>query len=86
MSLDLSAERQVRDGLRGTRFEAERLERITGGSVNWAFLATLAKPLEDGTTQVLVKHGEKRMASKPEFELPLFRCVRHPASPWLTSS
>ncbi|KAF6829609.1 hypothetical protein CMUS01_08097 [Colletotrichum musicola] len=74
MSLDQSAERQVHDGLLGTRFEAKRLEKITGGSVNWVFLATLAKPLGDGTTQVLVKHGEKRMASKPEFELPLFRC------------
>ncbi|KAF6822940.1 hypothetical protein CPLU01_11693 [Colletotrichum plurivorum] len=74
MSLDQSAERQVRDGLLSTRFEAKRLEKITGGSVNWVFLATLAKPLDDGTTQVLVKHGEKRMASKPDFELPLFRC------------
>lgn len=69
---------KVKQALRGTSFEAASLERLSGGSVNWAYRATLSKPLDDGTSSVLVKHGETYMLSKPEFPLTLLRCVRHP--------
>lgn len=67
---------KVKDSLRGTRFEAAKLRSLSGGSVNWTYVATLAQPLEDGTTQVMVKHGETHMMTKPDFALTLIRCVR----------
>lgn len=66
---------EVRRSLEGTKFEAREFERLPGGSVNWVFLVKLSVPLEDGTTEVLVKHGESRMATKPEFPLDMLRCV-----------
>lgn len=66
---------KVKEGLRGTRFEATSLSPLSGGSVNWTYLAKLKTPLEDGTTEVMVKHGETHMMSKPEVALTLIRCV-----------
>lgn len=67
---------KVKDSLKGTRFEASELASLSGGSVNWTYVATLAQPLEDGTRQVMVKHGETHMMTKPDFALTLIRCVR----------
>ncbi|KAF5691011.1 phosphotransferase enzyme family [Fusarium denticulatum] len=66
---------KVRKVLEGTKFEVSKLEKITGGSVNWIYKANVAKPLDNGKKEVLIKHGEPYMASKPEFALPPLRCV-----------
>lgn len=66
---------KVQKSLEGTAFESSAIEKLSGGSVNFIYLAKLTKPLEDGTTEVLVKHGENWMASKPEFDLDMLRCV-----------
>ena len=75
MSLDDSIEVDVRKSLEGTRFEATSLTKLTGGTANWIFVAKLASPLDDGTTEVLIKHGHGFTASNPNFKLPLHRCV-----------
>ncbi|KAF4454910.1 hypothetical protein F53441_2649 [Fusarium austroafricanum] len=74
-STEIDIENKVRKALERTEFETSALEKLSGGSVNWIYLAKLAKPLEDGTEQVLVKHAESYMASKPEFPLPSLRCT-----------
>ncbi|KAM6529463.1 hypothetical protein FALCPG4_007599 [Fusarium falciforme] len=71
-SIDVDA--KVQRALVGTKFEPSSLTKLSGGSVNWIYLAKLSIPLDDGTTEVLVKHGELWMASKPEFLLAMLRC------------
>ncbi|KAF5642236.1 phosphotransferase enzyme family [Fusarium tjaetaba] len=66
---------KVRKALEGTKFEVSELMEITGGSVNWIYKAKLLKPLDNGEEEVLVKHGERYMASKPESALPPIRRV-----------
>lgn len=66
---------KVKKTLEQTEFAASDLERLSGGFVNWVYRAKLSKALEDGTTEVLVKHGELFMSARPEFELNLQRCV-----------
>lgn len=66
---------KVKKSLEGTRFESSSLTPLSGGSVNWTYHATLAEPLEDGVTEVMVKHGETHMMTKPEVALTLIRCV-----------
>ncbi|EMT72748.1 kinase-like domain-containing protein [Fusarium oxysporum II5] len=64
---------RVQKALVGTKFQVSKLEKITGGSVNWIYKAELVRPLYNGEEEVLVKHGEPYMASKPEFALPALR-------------
>ncbi|KAF5974921.1 phosphotransferase enzyme family [Fusarium coicis] len=66
---------KVRKALEGTKFEVSKLKKITGGSANWIYKAKLVKPLDNGENEVLIKHGEPYMASKPEFALPPLRCA-----------
>jgi hypothetical protein len=73
----------VRDALRGTKFEASSLRPLTGGIVNWGYVATLKTPLDDGTCEVFIKHGEKYMATIPDFPLDLERCVCTPPHRYL---
>ncbi|KAF5265472.1 hypothetical protein FOXYS1_3696 [Fusarium oxysporum] len=67
---------KVQKALEGTKFQVSKLEKITGGSVNWIYKAELVRPLYNGEEEVLVKHGEPYMASKPEFALPALRNYR----------
>lgn len=69
-------ESKVRAGLRGTPFAPKELTRLDGGSVNWIYRARLLQPLDDGTDEVVVKHGELYMSTKPDFALNFIRCVR----------
>ena len=66
---------KVKKSLDGTQFESSELKPLSGGSVNWTYLAKLAKPLDDGTQEVMVKHGETHMMSRPDTALTLTRCV-----------
>ncbi|KAL9572002.1 hypothetical protein ACKAV7_003991 [Fusarium commune] len=56
---------KVQKALEGTKFQVSKLEKITGGSVNWIYKAKLVRPLDIAEEEVLVKHGEPYMASKP---------------------
>lgn len=61
--------------LKGTLYECTDLVPLTGGTANFIYKARLVTPLEDGTTEVAVKHGEEYIASTPDFSLTTDRCV-----------
>jgi hypothetical protein len=83
MSLDLQANApdadeilsKVKSDLAETLYEVVSLRPLAGGSANFVFHAVLAKPLEDGTVDVVVKHGEGFVATQPGFPIPTARCV-----------
>lgn len=66
---------KVEKSLEGTAYASSHIRKLVGGSVNYVYHAKLVVPLSDGTTEVLVKHGEAHMARKPEFPLPMIRTV-----------
>ena len=66
---------RVETSLEGTEYASTGVKKLAGGSVNYVYHAPLLTPLSDGTTDVLVKHGETHMARKPEFPLPMIRSV-----------
>ena len=74
--VDAKVDAKVRDGLTGTAFEPASVQRLSGGLVNWGYRATLKVPLDDGTDEVFLKHGETWVAKIPDYELNLVRCVR----------
>jgi hypothetical protein len=75
-TVDLAAiDAKVQKSLEGTDYASSGVRKLAGGSVNYVYHAPLSKPLSDGTTEVLVKHGETHMARKPEFPLPMIRSV-----------
>lgn len=61
--------------LNNTRYAASSLEPLIGGQANFTYRAKLLNPLEDGTTDVVVKHGEPYMARHPVNEITTHRCV-----------
>ncbi|KAH8902612.1 hypothetical protein BR93DRAFT_962166 [Coniochaeta sp. PMI_546] len=61
--------------LKNTRFAATSLKALSGGSANFVYLARLQQPLEDGTVDVVVKHGEPYMAAHPRNRLATNRCL-----------
>ncbi|KAL7626920.1 hypothetical protein AAE478_003694 [Parahypoxylon ruwenzoriense] len=65
---------RVFQDLKGTPFEASSLDALSGGTANFIYRATLLKPLEDGTREILVKHSEDYIATIPSFKLTLSRC------------
>ncbi|TPX16405.1 uncharacterized protein E0L32_004054 [Thyridium curvatum] len=71
----VAIEDKVLKSLEGSRFESVALQKITEGNVNWSYVAKLCRPLDDGTEEALIKHGENFMSSKPDFALTLTRCV-----------
>lgn len=73
---DENVDAKVRKGLTGTAFEPSSLHRLSGGLVNWGYRANLSVPLDDGTSEVFLKHGETFLAKIPNFEVSLLRCVR----------
>jgi hypothetical protein len=61
--------------VKGTRYASISLEPLSGGSANFIYRAHLSTSLEDGTTDVLVKHGEGYMAVAPANKISTNRCV-----------
>ncbi|KAK0123703.1 hypothetical protein ONS95_008713 [Cadophora gregata] len=60
--------------LKTTRYASTPLEPLTGGFANFIYRATLTSPLEDGSTEVVVKHGEPYMAGAPANKISIARC------------
>ena len=67
--------RRTIEALKGTRYESSDLVPLTGGTANYIYRAHLVTPLEDGTADVAIKHGEGFIASSPDFALTTNRCV-----------
>ena len=66
----------VLEWLMSTRYASTSLETLSGGSANFVYRARLSDPLEDGTTEVIVKHGEGHMRVPPYNKVSVDRCVR----------
>lgn len=66
---------KVKKSLEGTPYAASKVTKLDGGFVNFTYLLELIKPLEDGTTKVVVKHGEDFAAFKPDYKISFDRCV-----------
>ncbi|RSL58423.1 hypothetical protein CEP54_007791 [Fusarium duplospermum] len=66
--------RKVFAWLNTTRYAAFSLEPLIGGQANFTYHAKLLTPLEDGTTELVVKHGEPYMARHPANEITTHRC------------
>lgn len=71
-------EDQIKKSLAGTPYEASALKQLVGGITNFIFSATLKKPLQDGTSEVVLKHGEGYVAQWTDFKLSVERCVCSP--------
>ena len=74
-------EAQVKRELEETPYAASSLKLLSGGFTNFIYLATLANPLPDGTTQVAIKHGENYVARWEDFRITTDRCVIASCSP-----
>lgn len=61
--------------LEGTRYACSSLTPLSGGTANFIYKAELQEPLEDGTAEVVVKHGDGFAAQYSALKLPTFRCV-----------
>jgi hypothetical protein len=61
--------------LNRTRYASNTLEILPGGAANFIYRAQLSQPLSDGTTEVLIKHGEGYMAKHPANKISTERCV-----------
>lgn len=75
LAKNIQLEVEVFDWLKGTRYASTSIEPLAGGSANFVYKVKLEEPLEDGTSTVLVKHGEAYMAVAPQNNMPLQRCV-----------
>ncbi|KAK0733080.1 kinase-like domain-containing protein [Lasiosphaeria miniovina] len=58
-----------------TEFQCDELHPRSGGHANYVFRGRLTTPLADGTSEVLIKHGEGYQSTNRAFELPTSRCT-----------
>ncbi|RYP48852.1 hypothetical protein DL768_005360 [Monosporascus sp. mg162] len=65
---------RVLKALENTPFASSSLKQLSGGTANYIYRATLVAPLQDGTTEVVAKHGEDYVKDSPDFKLTLLRC------------
>lgn len=66
---------RVASELGPTRFACTSLAPLSGGTANFIFRGKLQKPLDDGTAEIVVKHGEGFVAQSPALKLSTSRCV-----------
>ncbi|KAK2604836.1 hypothetical protein N8I77_007734 [Diaporthe amygdali] len=65
---------RVTQELGPTRFACTSLTPLSGGTANFIFSGKLQKPLDDGTAEIVVKHGEGFVAQFPSLKLSTSRC------------
>lgn len=65
----------VSQELSKTPYESSSLTRLSGGTANFVYRGVLARPLQDGTKTIIIKHGEEFVASNRDFKLTTDRCV-----------
>ncbi|KAM7199053.1 Protein kinase-like domain containing protein [Naviculisporaceae sp. PSN 640] len=65
---------RIQRELNSTRYACTALEALSRGSSNYMFRGVLATPLDDGTTEVVVKHTEGYSAAYPELPMAPSRC------------
>jgi len=68
---------KVQASLENGPYACVSLEKLAGGTANFVYRGTLAKPLEDGTNTIVIKHTEAYVASNVNFKLTSTRCVSH---------
>lgn len=68
----------VQKELEGTDYAVSSFTPLSGGTANFIYHAKLQKPLPDGVSEVVLKHGEAYVAQHPDFKLKLVRCVSSP--------
>ncbi|KAH8783306.1 kinase-like domain-containing protein [Diaporthe sp. PMI_573] len=66
---------QVTQELGPTAFACTSLTPLSGGNANFIFRGKLQKPLDDGTAEIAIKHGEGFVALSPSIKLPTSRCI-----------
>lgn len=66
---------QVKQELGQTAFACTSLTPLSGGNANFIFRGKLQKPLDDGTAEIAIKHGEGFVALSPALKLSTSRCV-----------
>ncbi|KAI7766317.1 hypothetical protein LZL87_012555 [Fusarium oxysporum] len=60
--------------LNTTPYAASLLEPLAGGQTNFTYRAHLVSPLDDGTAEVVAKHGEPYLALHPANAVTVNRC------------
>jgi hypothetical protein len=68
-------EATIRKEFDGTPYAISTLTPLTGGSANFIYHAKLQNSLPDGSSEVVLKHGEGYVALHPEFSWTMLRCV-----------
>lgn len=66
---------QITKELASTSLGCSALTPLSGGTANFIFKGQLLKSLDDGTTEVVIKHGEGYSASFSSLKLSTDRCV-----------
>lgn len=69
---------QIETRLALTKYACSSLTPLSGGTANFLFKGTLQNPLDDGTAEVVIKHGEAFSASWSALKLSQARCVSDP--------
>ncbi|KAL7782348.1 kinase-like domain-containing protein [Trichoderma afarasin] len=64
----------VQKELEGTDYAVSSFTPLSGGTANFIYHAKLQKPLPDGVSEVVLKHGEAYVAQHPDFKLKMVRC------------
>lgn len=66
---------KILDYLKNTQYNSSSLEKLSGGSANFTFRATLKDETQDGSVTVVVKHAEPYIAANPAWPYDVVRSV-----------
>ncbi|ROW12266.1 hypothetical protein VMCG_00388 [Cytospora schulzeri] len=65
---------RITQELASTKFACSTLVPLSGGTANFIFKGILVNPFENGTVDVVMKHGEGFVAQHPVLKLSTLRC------------